>query len=125
MKKLILFLTLIVLIILAACSSSNVKIGFVGTDQDGLIDYQFVSFSGHEKQAIVLEEGDNLVINYEIDIEKGSLEITLLDIDKNPIKTIFTDECISDRIEFNCEESGRYILDVKGNKAKGSFKITW
>lgn len=66
-------------------------------------------------------EGTNTKLNVDVEMEKGSLEITLKDNDEN----ILFSEVISETTSFNVDVPKNVIVSVSGKEHDGGFKISY
>jgi len=107
---------------LTGCTRGNYTIimGSVSfSDQKAVGSYS--SFNGYKERIITLEEGEKLSVSAEVKTESGSLEISLLDNDKNVLLS-FTG---SGEKTFTIPETGSYRIRAAGNKHAGSFILNW
>jgi hypothetical protein len=125
MKKILFIVLLIVNIVCLTACSSEINVGYVGTNRDGLIHYQYISFDGKEQHSAELEAQQNLKITYETEVKKGSINFQLIAPNGETIWETETDQTISDQIEITLPEDGLYKFVVDGSKTKGSFTLKW
>ena len=121
-KGLAVFL-LIVLISALAFTGCTRKLMWVENSGRDHIQATYKRFTGIEKKTIRLEEGDNLVIDYESEVTEGTLSLTLTDPDGNEIMSLQSDTEGTQKVD--APESGRYTLWIEGDKTGGSFEIEW
>lgn len=134
---------LVVLVVLGigliiSCVSLVLGIGlFSGFDRSGLrigwteitglnrkrCTYRY--FSGREYQRFRADDGETVTLDYEADVERGSLTIRIEDPDDRQIWVESMDEDDEGAFEFTAEKSGIYTMIVVGNETRGSFEIEW
>jgi len=126
MKKLFAAILAALLLGLAACGTAGsviVKTGFVGSSGAHSWSGRFKSYNGSEaKQINVKDDGDTLVITYELTVEAGELRVRVED--RQGQVRVDTGEVMSGKI--HVAGAGRYLLRVVGEEAKnGSFALNW
>ncbi|MNC50552.1 hypothetical protein D3C75_997980 [compost metagenome] len=68
-----------------------------------------------------MNQGDIVTVNYSSEVKEGNLSIQLFDPEYNLIKKLETNQ--SGDMEFQAEHDGDYRVEIKGEKAKGNFKV--
>lgn len=79
--------------------------------------------NGAKNKSVELNSGNELTINYSSRVKKGSLEILLLDTRKHKIKNLLEGQ--SGKFKYTANESGKYYVEVVGNKTSGQFNLDW
>ena len=118
MKKLLLFFSVIFLVTSLTACSPDFNGSRTGNDKQLIMEY--TAFNTTDSQDLVLEAGDT--IHTEIEIEDGKLSYI---IQKNDDEPIAESEGIFFSVDFDVEveESGTYTVTVTGEKTKGSVKF--
>ncbi len=115
MKKTILLVALV--LALAGCKAE------VGSVQTKLLDYYEKSFSyldGEEKVNMRVDSGVEVEVEFEMELEEGSVVFTIEDEDGEVIDTISK----TGNITFETEDK-KYYLIITADDAKGEFEIDW
>jgi hypothetical protein len=123
MRKHLFLLLLLPVFLLTSCSST--KIGWVEMNYGNDFEASYQLFDGEERERIQLDAGDSFSLSYEVDVDDGALTIQFVDPDGDAIweETFMEDE--EDVFDFTAKASGRYSLIVTGDKAEGSFDLSW
>jgi len=123
MKKYLFLLLLLPVFLLTSCSST--KIGWVEMNYGNDFEASYQLFDGEERERIQLDAGDTFSLSYEVDVDDGALTIQFVDPDGNAFweETFLEDE--ENVFDFTAKASGRYSLVVAGDKAEGSFDLSW
>ena len=118
MKKLLLFFSVIFLVTSLTACSPDFNGSRTGNDKQLIMEY--TAFNTTDSQDLVLEAGDT--IHTEIEIEDGKLSYK---IQKNDDEPIAESEGIFFSVDFDVEveESGTYTVTVTGDNTKGSVKF--
>ena len=123
-KFLAIFIALIVLFSFG-CETSNVRIGWVGSNIPGSITYSYTKFTGEETDYFVAASSQKLVLEYTAEVSEGSLDIQVEGPEQKVLWGNYLEQSAEDQIELHLEEPGRYQIIIKGNDAEGSFHINW
>lgn len=83
----------------------------------------FFFLSETKKKSLPLENGDTLIIDYEIRLDQGLLRAKLEDPLGNELMTL--DPNTQGVREITIQEDGVYKIVIQAKKAKGSYKIQW
>lgn len=126
-KKIIIIIGVIVILVTILITvflsmSKSLKVGFVTNTIKNGMSASFARFDGEETKKINLDQGDQLVISYELKTESGTLKIQIVDAEN---ETVFSETGASGEFELLAEETQDYEIQVLGEKAKGSYLITW
>ena len=124
-KVQILFLTFLLLaVVLTGCAHrSGFRIGYRSSAMGNKMSAKFILLSGTNTKYIKLTEGDVVSFQYELKAEKGELTVTLIAPSGD---TVFEVEASSKGEETAViSESGRHTLKIRGQKARGSYNISW
>lgn len=108
-----------------ACSTSQVRVDFIGSQRGNHMEFDYDLFTGHEQKTFDLEQGQTMDLDYDLQVESGSL--TLQFIDNSGMvswEESFQDDAAGSAT-LNIDRDGLYKLSVSGEKAKGGFEIDW
>lgn len=121
-KGLAVFL-LIVLISAMAFTGCTRKLMWSGNSGKDHIEAKYKKFTGTEKKRIRLEEGDTLVIDYQSEVDEGTLTLTVTDPEGNEVASLTADTEGTENVD--APQSGKYTIWIMGDKTGGSFEIDW
>jgi hypothetical protein len=122
-SKTVNMLTLLVfsILLLSGCSYS---IGSVNNDWGGKIDASYVTFNGQKDKSIKLDEGEKLIMEYKVTVNKGSLTINITGPDGNILwEKKFTGGNTDDTAEITAQKAGTYVINFIGEKTGGGYHI--
>lgn len=122
MKKTVVFISLILIALLTACTR---QVGWVGLNYRNTIDVSYQFFDGKKVERIQVDAGDTFSLTYDIEVEEGALKLELLDPDRKVIWEAALLEDKEDVMRFQAEKSGRYTLRINGDQTKGGFELRW
>lgn len=112
-------------LVLTACGSSSLRIGWRETSGFSRKTARYVTFDGVEKKNIRLQSGETLHMEWNAAVEKGSLTLEIQDPDQHTLwKESFTAD---DRgsIDLNVEKNGLYTLRIQGGSTGGGYELDW
>jgi len=82
---------------------------------------RFFLFSGDKERAFRVEEDDKVFVEWQPEIKKGSLQLS--------VKKPSSDETITYRrgqtISFTAEQNGKVKLLINGQDSRGKFEVRW
>lgn len=125
----VVFIAIIIGVVLSMVSKNRFMIDSCFTNMSteystfNSLNMKYGYLNGTKHKNIKLSSGDELTITYSSKVEKGSLEIFLLDPEKQSVKNILDDN--SGKFKYMVKKSGKYSLKVVGNKTKGQFNLSW
>jgi len=122
MKKLILVISLILVVLLSACSR---QVGWVGLNYLNTIDVSYQLFDGKKFERIQMDAGDTFSLTYDVEVEDGALRFDLVDPDREQVWEASFLEDSEDEMTFRVEKSGRYLLRIIGDQTEGGFELRW
>lgn len=102
-------------------NSSDIKIGYIQASSDNDWHASFNYFEGLDDRELTLPQGEQIVLIYSIELEKGALEMRVKDENGNEIAHMSD----SGQIALPVEEEQSYLIEVEGKEAKGSYLVTW
>lgn len=105
----------------------NVQIGMVESNGLNSAEARFHTLSGRKTWRERLEAGDTLSLDYEAEVEKGTLALQVEDSKDAVIweKVVAAGEKATDEVEMVVEESGTYTIVVAGDDAGGRYQLAW
>lgn len=119
MKKLILiFSTFFILI--GCTTSSIVKKNTVSTDKLDYIEYEFDYLDGYIKKDMDVDKGEEVDVEFTIEIEDGTAEFTIEDEDGNVLHEIDSSQTITVK-----NDSKKLFLRIEVDEAEGYFEVDW
>ena len=112
---------------LTACSygDTQVRLGWVETPCSSGIEARFDRFDGKELRSISLDVGDQLRIDFQTELESGSLDVQMLDPEGQMVDGSRFDRSGNARITITAEDEGNYRLQIVGEDASGEFGVHW
>jgi hypothetical protein len=105
--------------------SSSLKVGWVGTDVPGAISYQYKRFSGVERQSFRADAGASFVLDYDVDVEEGTLLLRLAAPDGETCWERTLNEDDQESLTVTLRQDGRYRLEIEGLETQGAFELDW
>ena len=121
-KGLLIFLLIVIVSTLTFTGCTRALMWSSNSGKDH-IEAKYKKFTGTEKKGIRLKEGDTLVIDYQSEVTEGTLTLTLTDPEGNEVLSLTADTEGTESL--GAEESGKYTLNIRGDKTGGSFTINW
>jgi len=115
----------LLLLLTAGCSSSSLKIGWRETSTLSHKMAKYESFSGTEPYSICTKAGDNLDLNYRLEVTKGNLQLKLEDPAEQVVWEKEFQQDMDGSYQQTNTERGCYRLLVIGNQTGGSYDIDW
>ncbi|KWX73046.1 hypothetical protein AMQ84_24425 [Paenibacillus riograndensis] len=119
-KRLLLALIGGSLLLLAGCEK---QVMYVGSSTPHQMKASYLLLSGTEKKTLKLKKGDILYLSYASKVEKGELSMKLYDPDHKLFKELETNKKGEEEVEI--QQTGSYKLEVVGDGAKGSYKVSY
>jgi len=122
MKKIAIIASLMILIVLTACT---IKVGWVSINFGNRFSASYRRFDGKQVDRIRIKPAETLILNYEVEVNKGALTLQMI----NPQgDLIWTEKFLEDeesQFVFTAETGGIYKVIVMGEQTGGSFKLDW
>ena len=124
MKKINFILCIVISIcFLTGCAYSNLSVMDIQNRTTDKITRSSSYWSGIQKgDRFEVEEGDE--INFDIEIEKGSVTFILKDNEGNEVYTVTKEAEYNGTETYTAEKQGTLWLTEKGNSFKGKYEIT-
>jgi hypothetical protein len=102
-------------------NSQDVKIGYIQTSNETNWQASFDYFMGKEDTVLKFDHGEKIILIYNMELEKGVLEMRVIDKNGNEIANLTE----SGELALTFEEEQFYSIEVIGNKARGSYQLSW
>jgi hypothetical protein len=124
-------LLVLLVALLAGCEGysgwSRVEIGMFERTGINRSEARFRTFTGTKRWREGLEEGQTLVLEYELALNKGKLTLRVLDPDGIIVwEQLFADGAEADeQIEVDAEYEGTYTIVAAGDNAGGEYELSW
>lgn len=96
-----------------------------GSSTPGHIGAHFRYFDGNDSRHLSGTAGGNVTIHYDLEPAKGVLALTLLSPQGDAIWTRSASEPALGNATVPLPESGRYRVEITGDKARGSFAVDY
>ena len=128
MRRNMLLTLLVVLLgtVLLGCSAtSSLKRGWVETSGLSHTNVRYNYFDGVERMSFRAEKGDKIQLDFDLQVEEGSLAINLEDPDGDQVWSMTYQEDAEESASLNAPENGRYYLRVEGKATEGGYEIDW
>ena len=126
---------LITAMLLTACSLPNfhlgnvsfgeIRIAMIGSSLPGEMSYSFRTFKGYESRSFDAVEGETITLDYQAQVDKGSLTLILEDPNGDIAWQIPLEDGLDDRAEVKVSQTGKYRIAVSAENAGGSFTVQW
>jgi hypothetical protein len=121
----ILVLSMLV-VALSACSLGSVRVGYVGSNFGNHSDFSYTTLTGRDVNTFSVNDGETLTLNYDVEMDKGVLTISLLEKESGDLvwdRSFETSEF--DQVSFEDLASGKYQLRFEGQIAGGGYDVEW
>ncbi len=119
MKKLILIFS--VFFIFIGCSSFEiVEKNSVSNERSNYIEYEFEYLDGYKKKDMWIDKGEEVEVEFTIEIEDGTVEFTIEDEKGNVLYEIDSSQTIT-----VTNDSKKLFLRFEADKAEGYFEVDW
>jgi methionine-rich copper-binding protein CopC len=125
-KFLYAFLAVFLAVFVFGCSGvSSLKKGWVETSGLRHTNVRYQYFDGVEQMSFRAAKGDEIQLDFEVQVEEGSLRIKLEGPDGNEVWSKSYQEDAEGSASMNAPEKGRYHLRVAGEETEGGYEISW
>jgi hypothetical protein len=111
--------------LVAACGQSSLEIGMVETNLPGRWEASYTTFTGTKDDTIRAQAGQILEFTYDVQVDKGDLSISVDRHDREALWEVSLQEDARDAVEIALDRDGPYTIVVEGDKAGGSFELSW
>ena len=115
-----LFIVILIVAALTGCSGDS-RVITIGDIEITKIDMRgnYSCFTGNYYKNVKVKEGESLAVAFSVNTEKGKLTAEVLDADGEAVTSIEPGGTVV------IDESGKYKLQVRGEKHKGDFTLSW
>ena len=79
--------------------------------------------SGTTSQALKLEQGEPVSISYQLQVDSGTLQLSIIDPEENEIWQQCFAEDAEDTFTFTVEMHGNYLISVDPEETSGSYDL--
>jgi len=111
---------------LVGCGArSSLRIGWLEAGGPGHKEARYRLFSGLERASFRAQAGETIGLDYDVDVEKGTLAMTLIDPDGDALWARTFEEDVEDSVRIDVPQDGRFRLRIEGESTGGGFKIAW
>jgi hypothetical protein len=118
-------LILVILSLSLALTSCVRKVGWVGINYGGKLKASYQLFDGPQTSTVSLDAGEQVALTYAVEVDSGSLTLTLTDPDREVIWQEVFERDGSGEFAFEAGLDGRYALTTDGQETQGGFDIHW
>jgi hypothetical protein len=104
----------------------SVRVGYVGSNIGNHSDFSYTTFTGTDVNTFSVNDGETLTLNYDVEMDKGVLTISLLEKQSGNLvwdKSFETSEV--DQVSFEDLASGKYQIYFEGQDAGGGYDVEW
>jgi hypothetical protein len=122
-RKLVTFLLLLSFsVTLTGCSF---RLGWVSSSKESSVSAKFLYFKGTRNKSIEMTQGDVLVVDYDISLDKGNLTLVITGPDGEIEREEATRGSNSRQFLIEAPSTGKYRLSLIGDWASGGYKLEW
>lgn len=125
LKSILTLLLSLIALVSPACSSSQVRVGFIGSQVGNRMAFDYELFSGQEQKTLNLDRGQTLDLNFDVQVERGSLTLQLIDKDGAVSWEESFEDDSAGSVDLEIDGDGFYRISVSGQKTEGGFDIDW
>lgn len=112
-------------VLLSACEADRIATGMRETKLPGQWQATYTTFSGTEVDTFRADAGQTLVLEYETEVEKGSLTIQVENPDDEVLWDAAFDEGGADSVRVALNQDGRHAIVLVGEDTGGSWDLEW
>lgn len=105
--------------------NSEIKVGWVEFSDLDSIKCSYSMFTGTEERIIKVEIGDCILLNYNITVDKGSIEIGVRDPAGDVLWKHRFEKSFASSVKIRANQSGWHKVVIRGENAGGSFDVSW
>lgn len=115
-------LSLLCFIVFSNLSEANVRVGYLGTSYGNTQSASFSYFDGINTRKVNFDKGDEITINYSIELKKGTLQVRLEDQEG---QEVFSKSEGSGVETITVNETQTYLIKITASKAEGKYSLSW
>ena len=116
---------LTVVALMIGCGRSSLRIGWRETSGLRHKTARYRSFDGLERASFRTQAGESIELDYEVEVDEGTLTLALLSPDGEQVWEETFEEDATDTVRLSAPESGRYRLWIEGESTQGAFDVSW
>ena len=106
-------------------TATSERVGWWGSAAPGLMRYHYERFQGCESQAIHGNCGDIVSVDYQAEVDSGTMLLQLLDEARQPVWQCCVFRDGAESAAFPLPADGRYQVEVHGERTRGAFNVRW
>lgn len=110
---------------LVGCGRSGIRIGWLEADGLRHKTARYRLFEGLERASVRAQSGETIELDYEVEVERGTLTLILLSPDGEQLWKETFEQDAADTVHLSAPQSGRYELRIEGNSTRGAFDVSW
>lgn len=118
-------IALVLVGLVTGCGQSSVEVGMVETNLPGRWEASYSTFTGTKLDSIPAQAGETLLLEYEVEVNKGDLSIEIRHSEGGSLWDVSLQEDADNRVELALEQDGPYTIAIEGDNAGGSFRLYW
>jgi hypothetical protein len=111
--------------LVVGCGRSSLRIGWRETSGLRHRTARYRSFDGLERASFRAQSGETIELDYEVEVEEGTLTLALTAPDGEPLWEETFERDAADVLRLSAPQSGRYQLRIEGNSTRGAFDVSW
>lgn len=125
---LILFMLIIGIVVIASVTigskrNNQFAVGMYESTSSSRTHASYKFLSGTKAKSFDVHEGDSIIIHCKSEVEKGTLDIKIVDSKDNIISNLETNKKYTEKI--NVQKDDEYTLVITGDYTKGNYDISW
>ncbi len=125
-RSILMAATLVVLVgLLVGCSQSSIRLGWVETSSPGHLKATYAGFTGTETRTVLAQPGETLYLEYDAEVDNGSLHLEVDDPCGGAIWCVSLCENCGETKALPVYRASCYTISVRGEAAEGGFDLKW
>ncbi len=89
------------------------------------ISCQSTTFNGNKTYTVRAKAAQTLVLDYDVTIDKGGMDIQMQNADGDVIWETSIDDAATDTVDLAIEKDGKYRVVLKGDSMGGEYEVSW
>lgn len=115
----------VIALFLAACTPGQVEIGMTETTRPGEWRADYTTFDGQKFAAMDLQPGQELSLDYQVEVEKGWLVLQVQAPDRDIVYAESYQSDAAEQIQLSVQQAGRYTIEITGQDTGGGWELNW
>lgn len=111
--------------LLVGCSSSTIKVAWMGSSGPGHIGYRYTTFDGVERKTFRSEADQTITFDYDVTVEKGSLGLKVVAPDGENLWEEMFRKDTADTVTLTATQNGFHTICIEGQTTGGGFDLSW